>query len=358
MRWRIWILRTAAMAILAAIVVVAGWWLFERSVAGPGYRWTRWTELSDPTVKRGDDRIPSPQFAQFLNGRKITLLAQRFYLDDESNPDRLVPIIRMPARNDVPPGVPIVLLHETSPDNSSDGWRVVRVWGTLQVTSGRSERAAPLAVPLELQVDALGEDPRYLPDVLAPTGWRDWIAWDFGCAATVVVINALACVLRSILRCRLIGRSAAILSMMAAAALIVAAMSVSRTGRLFIHHGEDLTEIVVMPRGVVVAWASDYYKALHTEYHWLTGGSYSTSISTWAGLGFGSSYTRYDWGNVHAHASVFVGTPWVIAAFVLFALVAWRLARIRHFPSGTCSRCGYDLRATPCRCPECGTVTI
>jgi hypothetical protein len=52
--------------------------------------------------------------------------------------------------------------------------------------------------------------------------------------------------------------------------------------------------------------------------------------------------------------------PTWLTLLVLAALPSWRLrsalARRRLSKVGHCRRCGYDLRATPGRCPECGTT--
>jgi len=57
-------------------------------------------------------------------------------------------------------------------------------------------------------------------------------------------------------------------------------------------------------------------------------------------------------------ASVVVPHAWLVA--LTAPLPAWRIARAlrrsRRSRVGLCPRCGYDLRATPDKCPECGAV--
>jgi hypothetical protein len=47
----------------------------------------------------------------------------------------------------------------------------------------------------------------------------------------------------------------------------------------------------------------------------------------------------------------------LIVSLILPALTLRRLLRARMRKAGLCPKCGYDLRATPQRCPECGTAS-
>ena len=71
------------------------------------------------------------------------------------------------------------------------------------------------------------------------------------------------------------------------------------------------------------------------------------------GFGYESDADRHEFFGRRTTALL---VPYWAIALLLAAAPAILFRSRRHRSPGTCSRCGYDLRATPGRCPECGVV--
>ena len=55
---------------------------------------------------------------------------------------------------------------------------------------------------------------------------------------------------------------------------------------------------------------------------------------------------------------IYVGVPlWLFVAFTMVPPLLAVRRRLSRVAPGCCQGCGYDLRATPNRCPECGAVS-
>jgi hypothetical protein len=113
------------------------------------------------------------------------------------------------------------------------------------------------------------------------------------------------------------------------------------------------------------------YVALTSQLHVGIGGSRGSLDIMWTQLPAMRSY-NFFFGPAHANPNVnqflnFVwhngqngfyvyGAPcWLLAILIGFWGVRIARRNKEHAPSH-CPTCGYDLRATPDRCPECGTI--
>lgn len=71
--------------------------------------------------------------------------------------------------------------------------------------------------------------------------------------------------------------------------------------------------------------------------------------ATSSALGFGVMKESKD---------TFLEAPCWFVIVVTAALGVWGIRRGQNRAAGSCYQCGYDMRATPARCPECGTIPV
>lgn len=93
--------------------------------------------------------------------------------------------------------------------------------------------------------------------------------------------------------------------------------------------------------------------------HWLETPFVRTGPSPYSvPLHYENIVSPINFGAFQRHAMLYVRL-WLLSLILAIApsygaILAWR--RRRAYKEGQCARCGYDLRATPGRCPECGAI--
>jgi hypothetical protein len=79
---------------------------------------------------------------------------------------------------------------------------------------------------------------------------------------------------------------------------------------------------------------------------------------TWHGFGWQDYRTTMfsvERLNLYGHRN-YISAPYWAIFLAAVAMPVTSLWRRRRRVAGKCAKCGYDLRATPDRCPECGTM--
>jgi hypothetical protein len=98
-----------------------------------------------------------------------------------------------------------------------------------------------------------------------------------------------------------------------------------------------------------------------TGWRWYAAGPQSTSFRSTPTPGFRARhYVDTRWVGYRSDDWTLAVPHWVVMALLLVMPVVVGSSRFlaarRARQTGRCAVCGYDLRATPQRCPECGTI--
>jgi len=65
---------------------------------------------------------------------------------------------------------------------------------------------------------------------------------------------------------------------------------------------------------------------------------------------------HHTWNGARPTSSTRFGVSYWLIVLLTLLLPIWRIRWSKRKPPGFCPKCNYDLRATPDRCPECGTL--
>jgi len=122
----------------------------------------------------------------------------------------------------------------------------------------------------------------------------------------------------------------------------------TQSGRLYeLISGHGTFDILCIPRWPQKEGTRYYRENPHVYY----GTRYSKRL-----LGFGTDVIWPEYGGRYVNIPHWFVTCICAGAAFLFARVWWR-RRVRDL-AGRCGKCGYDMRATPQRCPECGSIGV
>jgi hypothetical protein len=115
---------------------------------------------------------------------------------------------------------------------------------------------------------------------------------------------------------------------------------------------------VMSRRGHIVAISlADYFATTRSEPWHRSAARNSADQGVRVGDGPGPSFLGFAFVSDSQPSTVIIVPYWATALAAGLLPAAWALRKSRQEKCvGLCSRCGYDLRATPDRCPECGAV--